>query len=283
MKKMKIALITIVFLLAAVPFEVNAHPGNTDSNGGHYNHSTGEYHYHHGMSAHSHYDVDGDGDIDCPYGYVGNTYPSSGSGCYTNSGWLSDDEFDDLLNESFNEGYVEGYNSGYETGYDDGEAAGYDNAVSKLENEYAEKLANAKDSAYKDGRNIAFLMSALFGIPVVSHFAYAQREKDYQRNNRYNTTKQAIKKTAQQNVTEPSVAKPINFMPDYSEFVIISRSSFISAVCYKKNNLYIKLKTNECYLYYNVLETVYNEFLAAPSMGVFYNEKIIGHYPYSRL
>lgn len=31
-----------------------AHPGNTDSNGGHYNHSTGEYHYHHGHSAHQH-------------------------------------------------------------------------------------------------------------------------------------------------------------------------------------------------------------------------------------
>lgn len=44
-----------------------AHPGGTDSNGGHTDHSTGEYHYHHGYSAHRHYDMDGDGDLDCPY------------------------------------------------------------------------------------------------------------------------------------------------------------------------------------------------------------------------
>ena len=31
-----------------------AHSGRTDSNGGHYNRSTGEYHYHHGYSAHQH-------------------------------------------------------------------------------------------------------------------------------------------------------------------------------------------------------------------------------------
>jgi hypothetical protein len=45
----------------------SAHPGKTDSNGGHTNHNTGEYHYHHGYSAHQHSDLDGDGDLDCPY------------------------------------------------------------------------------------------------------------------------------------------------------------------------------------------------------------------------
>lgn len=33
---------------------VTAHPGRTDSAGGHYDYSTGEYHYHHGYSAHQH-------------------------------------------------------------------------------------------------------------------------------------------------------------------------------------------------------------------------------------
>lgn len=33
---------------------VFAHSGRTDSSGGHYNHSTGEYHYHHGYPAHQH-------------------------------------------------------------------------------------------------------------------------------------------------------------------------------------------------------------------------------------
>lgn len=46
---------------------VSAHSGKTDVNGGHYNRTTGEYHYHHGYSAHSHYDMNGDGIIDCPY------------------------------------------------------------------------------------------------------------------------------------------------------------------------------------------------------------------------
>lgn len=31
-----------------------AHSGRTDANGGHYDHSTGEYHYHHGYPAHQH-------------------------------------------------------------------------------------------------------------------------------------------------------------------------------------------------------------------------------------
>lgn len=41
-----------------------AHPGKTDSRGGHYNKSTGEYHYHHGYPAHS---VCG---IGCPYNNI---------------------------------------------------------------------------------------------------------------------------------------------------------------------------------------------------------------------
>ena len=45
------------------------HGGRTDSNGGHYDHSTGEYHYHHGYGAHDHYDMDGDGYVDCPYDF----------------------------------------------------------------------------------------------------------------------------------------------------------------------------------------------------------------------
>lgn len=52
---------------------VSAHPGRTDANGGHYNHSTGEYHYHHGYPAHQH--IDGV----CPYDYDDRTGWNSGS------------------------------------------------------------------------------------------------------------------------------------------------------------------------------------------------------------
>lgn len=49
------------------------HSGRTDEWGGHYDHSTGEYHYHHGYPAHDHYDIDGDGTVDCPYKFDDNT------------------------------------------------------------------------------------------------------------------------------------------------------------------------------------------------------------------
>lgn len=52
---------------------VFAHPGRTDENGGHTNHSTGEYHFHHGYPAHQHSDTNGDGILDCPYSYSNNT------------------------------------------------------------------------------------------------------------------------------------------------------------------------------------------------------------------
>lgn len=61
------ATVPILILLLSFVY-VSAHSGRTDSNGGHYNRSTGEYHYHHGKSAHQHEDRDGDGYPEyCPY------------------------------------------------------------------------------------------------------------------------------------------------------------------------------------------------------------------------
>lgn len=70
-------LVTLTATVAYTTLAVNAHPGRTDSNGGHTDHSTGEYHYHHGYSAHDHYDMDGDGDLDCPYDFDDKTSHSS--------------------------------------------------------------------------------------------------------------------------------------------------------------------------------------------------------------
>lgn len=71
----KLFLICILFLL--LPYVAYAHPGRTDENGGHYDHSTGEYHYHHGYPAHQH-----ENGI-CPYESVtaredNNSYPEGG-------------------------------------------------------------------------------------------------------------------------------------------------------------------------------------------------------------
>ena len=64
MKFKKLAISLVLVILLATP--VFAHSGGTDGYGGHYNHSTGEYHYHHGESAHKHWDMNGDGYLDCP-------------------------------------------------------------------------------------------------------------------------------------------------------------------------------------------------------------------------
>lgn len=54
MKRIVIALIVIGLLLCSITIITLAHPGKTDSQGGHTDHSTGEYHYHHGYPAHQH-------------------------------------------------------------------------------------------------------------------------------------------------------------------------------------------------------------------------------------
>lgn len=67
MKKIAVLIASIFCLISLLVTKAFAHPGGTDSRGGHTNHSTGEYHYHHGYSAHDHRDMDGDGTLDCPY------------------------------------------------------------------------------------------------------------------------------------------------------------------------------------------------------------------------
>lgn len=74
MRKLLLSIILVCVLI--VP--ALAHPGGTDSSGGHYDHSTGEYHYHHGYGPHDHEDLDGDGDLDCPYKFKDKTGESSG-------------------------------------------------------------------------------------------------------------------------------------------------------------------------------------------------------------
>ena len=71
MKKL-ISLMLVLLLLILFAFTALAHPGRTDSNGGHYNRSTGEYHYHHGYSAHQHPNGE------CPYDFDDKTGSNSG-------------------------------------------------------------------------------------------------------------------------------------------------------------------------------------------------------------
>lgn len=60
-----IALSTIIIISGSC-VAVFAHPGKTDSDGGHFDRSTGEYHYHHGYPAHQHENGT------CPYDFDNN-------------------------------------------------------------------------------------------------------------------------------------------------------------------------------------------------------------------
>ena len=64
-------LIICIAIISSLLFTIfaSAHSGKTDSYGGHYDNSSGEYHYHHGYSAHQHDDIDGDGIVDCPFDF----------------------------------------------------------------------------------------------------------------------------------------------------------------------------------------------------------------------
>lgn len=88
----------ILVLLILVSATVYAHPGRTDGNGGHTNHSTGEYHYHHGYSEHQHYDMDGDGIADCLYNFKDNTAHKESSSSSSSSPGSSPSSLTDEYN-----------------------------------------------------------------------------------------------------------------------------------------------------------------------------------------
>lgn len=72
MKKSFFVAMLFVLILSCCSV-VYAHPGRTDSSGGHYNRSTGEYHYHHGYPAHQH-----ENGV-CPYDSKSKTSPNAGT------------------------------------------------------------------------------------------------------------------------------------------------------------------------------------------------------------
>ena len=69
----KILALFIIILSLCTTMTVFAHPGRTDSNGGHTNHSTGEYHYHHGETEHQHPNGI------CPYDDIYNDFSKTSS------------------------------------------------------------------------------------------------------------------------------------------------------------------------------------------------------------
>ena len=86
MSKRLIFLFLTIWLVFLLPINAYAHPGKTDGSGGHYNHSTGEYHYHHGYPAHQH--TNGK----CPYNHDDKTDHSPSGGSSSSSSKIEDSE-----------------------------------------------------------------------------------------------------------------------------------------------------------------------------------------------
>lgn len=165
------------FLFSFLIPTASAHPGRTDSNGGHTDYSTGKYHYHHGYDAHMHVDLDDDGVLDCPYDFDDQTDHSarvtSTSDSYSNGK---------------KEGYADGYADGYKTGKSDGKDLGYQDGLSEgqkvAEKEYLEQIKqlNAKhqDEIYNQ-RHISTLaiLSTLGCAIMFSHSRVRKKLKKY--------------------------------------------------------------------------------------------------------
>ncbi len=123
--------LAVIFCFMLVFTCASAHPGRTDSNGGHWDNSTGEYHYHHGYEAHLHPDGV------CPYDYDDQTgsasdSPSSGSKSEAVVATTTDRNSteDSSISYKYNNGdgddgtYETAYNLGYQHGME--AAAPYD-------------------------------------------------------------------------------------------------------------------------------------------------------------
>ena len=162
MKRFQFCVFACILFLPAFVFTASAHSGRTDSQGGHYDWSTGEYHYHHGYPAHDHYDMDGDGIVDCPYNFNDRTGYSS------SSNYSSTSDNDGYLTSVSS--YNEGYNDGYDTGYDDGYDAGYD-AGNKIG--YEKGKIDGYETGFEEGSDkkvpswMLFLSLAILGILVL--------------------------------------------------------------------------------------------------------------------
>lgn len=140
MRYLKICVLSFFLLLHIFVLTASAHTGRTDSNGGHYDWSTGEYHYHHGYPAHDHFDMDGDGIVDCPYDFDDRTGENSGSSSGSSGGNAGIDAWNEYKrnnpidsqegsDKKYYDGYRKGYDEGYSSGYEEGFQSGADEKV----------------------------------------------------------------------------------------------------------------------------------------------------------
>lgn len=249
MKRRIYRLIVPIMVLIAIVFPASAHSGKTDGNGGHYDYSTGEYHYHHGYPAHSHYDMDGDGHIDCPYSFNDQRGYSSGSGGNKESG-----------------------NRSGEPVCETEEAKQKDDNISILifvcciaffvilccSPSSGARYSGKQKSKKKQGSCINKSSGSAKSPCTSATMARRQNDQNPQAPNQ-----------------EP--AKENQTRDKFPEVKV--DSSCIDAIEFYKGELYVTFKTTGRYCYYNVPRSVYNEFMKSHSKGAFFHQNINGVYP----
>lgn len=153
MKRKLIVLLSVVLAFSILLLPALAHSGRTDSNGGHYNRTTGEYHYHHGYPAHQH-------DPYCPYQNKDNTSTNSTSnknttgstkpagttnstGSTVKPSTSSNNKNQYVPQNEYQRGYLDGYKKGlaqgddkkYDSGLQEGIEIGFDSGFSQGKSE----------------------------------------------------------------------------------------------------------------------------------------------------
>ena len=142
-----LAALLSTFLAVSAPFAAYAHPGRTDSSGGHHDYGNvsglGDYHYHHGYPAHLHPNGV------CPYADADSSSSVAAA-----------------VSDRYDEGYEDGYEGGYRTGYDEGKDSGFQSG-------YSTGTKNVEDYKKRDLQeaNDKFLFLAVFsGISLTVMF-----------------------------------------------------------------------------------------------------------------
>lgn len=169
-----LCLLIIVFSLLI--FDVSAHAGRTDENGGHTDSDTGEYHYHHGYPAHAHYDMDGDGDIDCPFDFNDQTSHASGTSGGSGSSTSGDgDPYKSGYSDGYEKGYIDGENDGYAEGYADGKNSGYAEGYGEAEKTLQAQAVQDVSKAKKTTFWLTLTIISVFFVPTL--FFSSQRHR----------------------------------------------------------------------------------------------------------
>ena len=279
-----VLVLAVLVLLSLVVIPAPAHSGGTDSKGGHYDWSTGEYHYHHGYSAHQHYDMDGDGVIDCPYLFDDKTGHSSGTGAVSGvSVKTCSDGYTDGYKEGKQDGYDSGKRDGYDAGYDAGYEAGAKEAGEKAVEAYKEKLKKQ----ITEWVGLVLFFAGFVGLPVfVILYGFILSVKKDRRDSSASKkagspTPEPAARTSAQSAGSAKPKAPKENVPRSGpyNFVPVSSSCF-SHIGYKDGVLSLKFQTGSIYRYYGVPASVYKEMLNAPSKGKYFSDNIKDIFPY---